>query len=217
MKRSGEIDGLEVQGFVFGTAHLTDELSELVSVANGGAHIGEVLAEPFLGLHIGQFETHLEHHEMVGDIVAEDLEELFQLGVFLGDFGLLFANEQLCADAGEQLCGTERFGEIISSAQFEALDDVVDLGFCGDEQDGDVTGMRLGFENPADFVAVHTRHHDIEEDEVDGMGFVAELERLFATGCDFEIVVGFEQAEEHIDIFGGVIDQQQAGSGFAGG
>ena len=87
----------------------------------------------------------------------------------------------------------DRLGDVVHRAQFQALLLVLDLGHGGQEDDRDVTRLRVGLELLADLVAVHAGHHDVEQDQVGrGVG-PDDLQRLLAVVGDLDPVVVLEQ------------------------
>ena len=71
-------------------------------------------------------------------------------------------------DAGDEVAHGEGFGDVVVGAEAEAGDHVVVGVAGGEEDDGDVGGLRVGFEAPGHLESVEVVHHDVEEDEVVG-------------------------------------------------
>ncbi len=92
---------------------------------------------------------------------------------------------QLGADAAEQLADAEGLGDVVVGADLEA-DDLVDLGVLGREQD-DRDGAAAA-NLAADVEARAARHHDVEDEQIEGDVAVAELAAgVVAIGGDGDV------------------------------
>ena len=62
-----------------------------------------------------------------------------------------------------------------------------------------------------DLVAVHARHHDVEQDQVGRVVRLVDLQRFLAAIGHFDLVVVLEQAAHQREVVGGVVDHQHGG------
>ena len=69
------------------------------------------------------------------------------------------------ADARAQLVLVDRLVEEVVRAAFQRLDLVVGIGERGEHEDGDHPPGRLALDARAGLVAVHVRHHHVEDDD----------------------------------------------------
>ncbi len=70
------------------------------------------------------------------------------------------------ADARNQRHVSDRLGEEIVGAGFQAAHTVGRLIERGDHDHGNVMRRRIGLQPPADLEPVHVRHHDVEQDDI---------------------------------------------------
>ena len=134
-----------------------------------------------------------------GDVAGDIDMEIAEAELVAGFFAGLAAAEDFL-DAQEEFARAERFGEVIISAEFEA-EDAVDLGRLGGEhEDGRLGGGGLEAEGFANLEAVHFREHDIEDDEVGGLG-AGFFEGLGAVGGGGYGITGLLEVE--LDEFNG--------------
>ncbi len=82
--------------------------------------------------------------------------------------GFLF---QARADACAKDRGVEWLREVILGAGLDAADNALNLIQRGDHDDGNVTQLFTGLQLQEGRIAVHTRHDQIEEDEVERLLF----------------------------------------------
>src|SRR5580658_9443548 len=139
-----------------------DGVEEVIAAEDAAGMAGEVVEEAeFSGGGSGESAAHAELHGAGVD-----------LDVFKGDGrrrgGALEAAED-GLDAGEQLAGRERFGDVVVSAEFKAEDAVVFSGTGGDEDDGDGAEGGMIAQAAADVEAVSAGNHDIEEEKGGGL------------------------------------------------
>jgi len=116
------------------------------------------------------------------------------------------------SDARDERQVVDRFGEEIVGAGFEPLQQIAGLIERGDHDHGDMLRPEIRLEPPADFEAVHARHHDVEEDDV-GRLPAADLEGLCSAvrRPDLEILC-HQPRFEQLQIGEHVVDDQNAGS-----
>jgi hypothetical protein len=123
-------------------------------------------------------------------------------GEGIRDRGGAFVAAEEGADAGEEFLEREGFDEVVVGAAVEAVDAVVDVAFGGEEEDGEVFSAFAEF--AAEGEAVEAGHHDIQEDEVEGLG-AGEFDAGGAVdGCEGAVAFGFEGFDEG-DAHGGFV------------
>ena len=132
--------------------------------------------------------------------------------VFLGDdFSELVARVlqfRMGADPGEQLRGVKRFGDEIDRPLPERLGGEVDLIRGGEENNGDIHGLRVRLQLPANFQAVHSGLHQVELDQVGQSGRnLFEGGRAIRRQQHFVALFGKDGAD-HFQIPFDVIDNQ---------
>ncbi len=156
----GAVDDEEAVEDIFVEAILHGE--ELGGAEGGGEGVvdfvgegGGELAEGFLPM--------LAEHALVELVDGElHFDALFQLVLELLD-------AEGGAGAGEEFGLFDGLGEVIMAADLESADLVLHFKFGGEEKDGDVAGVLVGLEAAADFEAVHLGHHDVQNDDIDGL------------------------------------------------
>ncbi len=116
------------------------------------------------------------------------------------------------ADAGGEFGEGEGFDEVVAGAQVEAEDAVFDGVAGGEEEDGG--GEAAAADGGEDFEAGAAGEHDVEDDEVEGLGVELE-EGFFAGGGERDGVgLGFEAFAEGAGDFGFVFDYEDAHGGW---
>ena len=113
------------------------------------------------------------------------------------------------ADAFFDLLGSEGFAEIAFGAGGESFDDASFAAFGGDHDYGDAFGCGDGGESFEELEAVHYRHVDVAEDDVEGA--FLNFDEGFGAVAGFEDFAEVEAglAEGAFDDFahnGGVVD-----------
>jgi len=78
----------------------------------------------------------------------------------------LLAALQLGRDRHKQVVSIERLGDVILGPHALAALDIFMLTFGGEEDEGDVHPVWLGPHRPEEIIAIHTRHHDVGDDQV---------------------------------------------------
>ena len=79
-------------------------------------------------------------------------------------------------------------GDVIHGPETQAEFLVSGFRLCGEKDNRHVLGRRGGLEPAADLVAVETRHHDVQDDQVRG-GALGYAQGLLAVGGDFDLVI----------------------------
>ena len=104
----------------------------------------------------------------------------------------------------------DRLGDVVDGAELEPMRFAFFVADAGHEDDRNVARRILLLQHPADFVAVKTRHHHIEEDQI-GRFFVARYgQRSFAVGRDADAKIVAKAVDEQLRVYGFVVrDQQQ--------
>ena len=116
---------------------------------------------------------------------------------------------EVVADAGQDEGRTDRLGDVVDGAGVEAELFVQLFVADGQENNRDAGGDRVVHELPADFVAVHVGHGDVEQDEVGQGRGGGEPQCAFAAGGDAGAEVGLVQAgDDGLDGIGCVIDDE---------
>ena len=102
-------------------------------------------------------------------------------------------------------------GDVVHAAQVEALLLVLRGLLGGDEQHRDGAGEGVRLEPPDHFVAVHSGHHDVEQDQVRRIVLGGDLQRPDTAGSHFHPVGGGQDPPQDIDVSRGVIHDQDGG------
>lgn len=130
-----------------------------------------------------------------------DRHQLFQHVGF--DF-----QQQLVADARHHNRQAEWLGDVIDRAPFQSSGLVL-VGAAGrNENDGNVLGAVQAFELVADFVAIHARHGDIQQNQIGGIVAGGHLDGVCTAGCCLDPVPGRQCLGQHFDVQRFVIDYQ---------
>ena len=106
----------------------------------------------------------------------------------------------------------ERLGEVIVRARLEAARLVLHFFERGEKHDRHFGGLRHLAQAPADFVAVHARHHDVEQHQV-GRRARGDLQRHLAVQREAELVVGLQALDQDVEVGLGIVHQQHAAVG----
>ncbi len=164
-----------------------------------------------------EFEAHAHDGEVIRHVVRNDLQDFPQLGVLLDDLPLLRAEEQVRAHAGEEFRRPKGLGHIIAGAELEATHHILGVRFGREENDRDLPRGLGRAQLAAHFVAVHFRHHHIEQNEIEMRCLFADLQRLDATGRHLEIVISLQQSDQDLDVGRRIINEQQTWAAGRGG
>jgi hypothetical protein len=125
--------------------------------------------------------------------------------------GELFANAaqyEMGLHAGLHYSRRKGLVDIIDGSDFEAARFVLRLGLAGEEDDRDVFGFGIGLKAHTDFVAVHTGHEHVEQDEVGRRSDFHQLQSLWAVSGDADLVEVLKNGVHHLNVGGGVVHQQ---------
>jgi hypothetical protein len=100
----------------------------------------------------------------------------------------------------------EWFRKIIFGAELETAHDRIEFAQGRDHDDRNVAQLGVSLEAFEHFVAVHFRHHDVEEHEID-LGVAQMIERRLPARRDHDCVALPPQlAREHVAIRFNVVD-----------
>jgi hypothetical protein len=133
-------------------------------------HVMLGAADVIAGLDVARLRQ--RSHDEDGDVL-DGLGLLRALFDFLLQKGVLVAQEvrgplegELRLDPRQHDCRADRFGDVIHGAEAEASLLVLGGRFGGEEDDRNAACRRIRLQLPADFVTVHARHHDVEQDQL---------------------------------------------------
>ncbi len=112
---------------------------------------------------LGGGEIEAAAFEFDGEVGAVDFKGIDGEDVRLD---LLLAAAVETFHTEDEFSGAEGFGDIVIRTEFEAADAVFGFSFCGEHEDSDLGSLREGFELAADFVAVKSRKHQIQNDDI---------------------------------------------------
>ena len=139
--------------------------------------------------------------------------DAFQLDLLVAErLAQGLALEQV-ADPQARALDLDRFGDVVRCPQGQAGRLGLQSRHGADEYDRNVAQRRIGTQAPADFVAVHVRHHDVEQDQV-GRSLGRQRQAHRARGCDLHGEVRRQRGREHLQIGRCVVDGQDSGPGF---
>ena len=114
-------------------------------------------------------------------------------------------------DPGQQLARAEGLGDVVVGADLEADDAVGLLDQGGEQDDRQVGGLA---DHPAERQPVLARHHDVEDDEIDGAGLQDAAHLLAAVGGrDAKPLLG-EVLRQRLADVGRVVDDEDVRAGF---
>ena len=223
----GRVD--QTQGFVFSADETTDIGYESGTTGEPGLHCAHqpVQRQDPLGadrsgqgrrrrrsLHLGGGAVPRRDGAAVAVLLRpacrEQRFELSHAGLPLGERYSRSPQRDVGFDAGQHLFEQERLGHVVRAADFERLDHVGPVGPRGHKDHGHSLRVFRRPELPADFVSVHARHVDVEQDQI-GQVVLDGLQRL-ATAADGPHFVPFftEQAAEEPQVPQRVVDHEHA-------
>ncbi len=118
---------------------------------------------------------------------------------------------QVVAHAGSHQLGVDRFGDVVHHPQSEPFGLVFGFGHGRQENHRDVTGCLGALQPAADLVAVHLRHHDVQQHQV-GVGLGNDVQCGPAVLGDQQLVAEPVQVfAQHLEVGGVVVDQEDLG------
>src|SRR5262249_39758836 len=130
------------------------------------------------------------------DFVARDVELKFlpDKAVGLLMFGGSTPEEAL--DAQDQFPRAEGFGDVVVGAEFQTENPIHLRGLGGEHDDRDGGRAGVAPEDFANFQAVHSGDHQVEDDKV-GQQVAGFLQGFFAVDCGGDLVTGTFEVEAH--------------------
>jgi hypothetical protein len=115
------------------------------------------------------------------------------------------------AYARDQLGLIDRFRQEVVGARLDALDSLLVRVERGHQYHRKDTGARVLPDAPADLVAIHARHHHVQEHEI-GLPFLDALQGLGAGGGSRHLVaLRGQKIREKLDVERRVIDDEDSG------
>src|SRR5512147_3122807 len=173
-----------------------------------GGEVGDV-AEQHSDIVVAPRDDGTDAADLVGRLLGQEgVQQLIGLilcfprlrqGVLQGKLGL---------DPGKHDRPGKRLVDIVDSADLKSILLVDGVGLSGEEDHRDVAGHRIGLQPAADLIAVHARHHHVEQDQIWLLRGGGEHQRLLAVGRDLGPVGAFEHTGDHPDIGRRVVDDQ---------
>ncbi len=119
-------------------------------------------------------------------------------------------------DVGAYPCkhdvGIERLGDVIHRAEGEAVRLALHRVHRGDEDDRDVARRRVGLEGLQHLVAVHVRHHDVEQDHVGQRADGDRMQCALSRDGGADTIVRAQRLAEDGEVLGRVIDDEDGAS-----
>ncbi len=184
----GDLPAVALERILRASAH--DELGELR---------GEESLEASQALELG----HLRAHALLE--VAVEIGELGRLGLH-GGVEVLDPEEG--AHARSQLGHVDGLGEKVVGPGVEPLDALARGVEGGDHDHGEHGVLGIGADPPAHLVAVHPRHHHVEENEIGTLRLDLIEPFLSRGGGDGLVSLRGEQIHEHLHVVRGVVDDE---------
>ncbi len=109
---------------------------------------------------------------------------------------------------GDHFLGLEWLGDVVGTSQGEAFHLRLKIIQRGQEDNGAVRSLRIRLEALADFIAVHLRHHDIQENHF-GLMAVGKVEGLFAfVGNEQPVTFVFQGLIEDFEVLRVIVHKQ---------
>lgn len=144
---------------------------------------------------------------------AEDaMFHFFEIGKQTIAFTRKVPDSEQRTDSGTEFKPIDRFGKEVVAASFDSFFDVPWFIEGGDDEHGDHAFGWIILDLCADFIAAHTGHHDIQQNEI-GLVLFDHLHRLLAVRGHENLIaliseVGFQQFTVLLDVIG---DQDTGG------
>lgn len=152
--------------------------------------------------------------EFFGDLVSAEVfleAEEFLISALEVTRSVVFFDGE--ANGGANRGNFERFIEVIAGAESEGLAGGFD-GFKGREEN-DFDGGVDGFDFFEGLYPGHPEHHNIENHDIDGLGF-DEFDGVEAVGCEEDVVIVFEDDAEGLAGPVLIVDDEESGFWFWG-
>ena len=149
----------------------------------------------------------LERRDLRLDALLQLTVPRLQLGGLPADRVLVALDPNERLDPGEQLGLVERLGDEVVGPGFDRPDLLLGVA-RRDHHDRQVGGLRVLADPPAHLVAVHARHHDVEQDDV-GRLLAQHVQRLLAgRGGQHPIAARAQHRVEQPDVRRLVVDDE---------
>ena len=116
---------------------------------------------------------------------------------------------QMVTDARAHLFNIERFGDVVGAADFEALDLFLHGIDHRDEDHGNAVTGRRRLDLPANLVAVHARHHDVEQYQIGRRVAIYRAHGTSARTGDADVVSVLQRTEQGVDVLRDVVDNHE--------
>ena len=146
-------------------------------------------------------------HELLVHLAGVDAVEMRQRGVgelLVRDVAVL----EQAGDVGAQQLDREGLLDVAVGAHFQGLQAGLHAHGRGQQQHGQVAEFHVGLDVVAQLAAVHQRHHDVADHEVDAL-VLQLLHGILAVGGGDDVVFVGQFAGEVTPHLGGVLDDQQ--------
>ena len=116
-----------------------------------------------------------------------------------------------CVYPGTQQGGIERLRQVIHRAELDATNDAVELVERRDDDDRQLVQAVGGVEALKHLVAVADRHHDVEQDKIEGV-ICDQFEGCLAVGSDLGVVVALalQAADQQVAVVLDVVYDKDA-------
>src|SRR5665648_216909 len=146
-----------------------------------------------------------DHRPEFADLVSrlfrqQRMQQLIGLCARLLRLAERFLERQLRLDPSKHDRSRERLVDVIDGADLETLLLVDRVSFRREEDDGDFSRLGIRLEPAANLVAVHARHHHVEQDQVRCLGPHGDRQRLLAIGRHLGVKQILEHPRHHGDV-----------------
>ena len=111
-------------------------------------------------------------------------------------------------DAGQHHRWADGFGDVVDGPEAEAELFILDTGLGRQKDDRNVAGLGILLQLATDLVAIHLRHHDIEQDQIRLRLAGGDAQRLLPMIGHLDLVAILEQETHHGQVFRGVVHDQ---------
>ena len=135
----------------------------------------------------------------------------FKKGVLVAQEVLHAFHGQVGLDPRQHDRRTDWLGDVVDRSELKSAGFVTDLGLGGQENDRNRPCNRVFLESLADFVTVHLRHHDVEQDQVGRCVRTGNRQGPRAAVGDPDPVGITQKIAHQGEIVGNVVDHQDAG------
>ena len=116
---------------------------------------------------------------------------------------------QMRAHPGADLVNVERLADVIGGAQVETLDLLLYSAHHGHKDDRNAVAHRRSLDPATDFVAIHLRHDDVEQDQIGRRRSQRQVEGFGPAGRHFDAIVVLKRAEQFMNVGRDIVHHQQ--------